>query len=170
MGYNKGKESVISQKEALMTAQNEEKKDYLEIMILAANYIKFVTENYIAQYPNAKKSFFGKSLDHIDAAKKLNNSAEIFLRETSTGTQDIQVTYYFFVKEFIETYHAIGRNDRLFNDLQKHEVINHFQNSLNRILQLKAEDTSQEFMTPYIILIKEKFQITLPEEKRGKLG
>ena len=86
-----------------MTAQNEEKKDYLEIMILAANYIKFVTENYIAQYPNAKKSFFGKSLDHIDAAKKLNNSAEIFLRETSTGTQDIQVTYYFFVKEFKPT-------------------------------------------------------------------
>jgi hypothetical protein len=131
-----------------------------QLALDAASKAKAITEIYLRDFPEMKKSFFGKCYICQIQAKRIQNYTNQFLNKTRP---DARLDYYFFIKNFIETYNNIPKNDPLFHALRD-QVIPHLQHSLNTLLRLRTEDTSQEFMGPYVILVREKFGITMQEE------
>lgn len=147
-----------------MFRSNEELREpHWQIAQDAASKAKNITELYLRQFPEMKKSFFGKCYICQIQAKHIERAAENFLH----AQNQLGLSYYNFIKDFIETYNSIPKNDPLFHALRD-QVIPHLQYSLNTLLRLRAEDTSQEYMGPYIILVKEKLNIrTLDEGQRN---
>jgi hypothetical protein len=144
-----------------------ETRSHLEIMRVAAENVYKVADVYIATYSEAKKSLFGKSHTCQKEARSLKVLADDFLKQIHATNNDNRTQYFFFVRDFIETYNIIPRHDSLSHLLQKN-VLNHFQMSLNTLLQLRSENTSQEYLAPYIILVKVKLSITTDEEQNRK--
>ncbi|MDR3478655.1 MAG: hypothetical protein P4M14_11565 [Gammaproteobacteria bacterium] len=140
-------------------------KDHREVMLAAAKNVFQIADAYINSYAQAKKSLFGKSHNCQKEASVLKSIADTFLKEGRNDPEKARTTYFFFIRDFIETYNSIPRNDSLCHNLQK-GALNQFQMSLNTLLQLRSENTSQEFLAPYIILVKEKLRIT-PDEERN---
>ena len=145
-------------------------EDHINLMMIAVNTTVKIAESYINTNDQSKKFLWGKSHNCLKEATTLKTAALDFLKNIQNKDEDPRLTIYFFTKAFIETYNSIPLKDELKNQLQKN-ALNPFQTSLNKLLRLRSEHTSQEFLAPYIILFKENFRITANEEnKRSQLS
>lgn len=147
-----------------MASPASDTKDHWEIMRIAANHVRDAAAFYLTLDAPSKISFFRRSRNCPDEAKKLQDAALAFLQATQTQHPEQHQAYFTFVKTFIETYNTIPSKDALRDYLQK-DALMHFQKSLNTLLQLRSEHTSQEFLGPYILLVREKFNIKSKEEE-----
>ena len=140
---------------------NQEDIDHMK---MAASAIINVANTYLVSFTEPKKSLLGKIQVSQEQAATLKSAADLFLRESQDENKDARLTYFFFIKDTIETLNTIPRNDKLRLFLEK-GALSQFHASLNKLMQYKAAYTSQEYMGIYVTLIKDRFRISEHEER-----